>query len=55
MKQTMFRVLALTAMAGLTMAAGDAAAGKVAYDKNCHHFYFVPVDFPNRDGRASPV
>jgi len=35
MKKIMFTVLALTAMAGLGMAAADAAAGQAAYDKSC--------------------
>ena len=35
MKQTIFVVLAPMALAGLALAAGDAAAGKIAYDKSC--------------------
>lgn len=25
-------------------------ADQATYDVNCHHFFFVPVDFPSRDG-----
>jgi mono/diheme cytochrome c family protein len=46
MKQ-MFTVLALTAVAGLAMAA-DVAAGKVAYDKACKSCHGV-------DGVANPA
>jgi Cytochrome c553 len=35
MKPIMFSVVASLAMAGMALAAGDAAAGKAAYDKSC--------------------
>jgi hypothetical protein len=31
------------------------AADQASYDSACHHFYFVPVDFPNRDGVSGQV
>jgi hypothetical protein len=31
------------------------AAGQMNYDANDHHFYFVPVDFPSRDGVSGLV
>jgi hypothetical protein len=31
------------------------ASDRMAYDENCHHFFYVPVDFPHKDGVGGVV
>jgi len=31
------------------------ASDRMSYDQNAHHFFFVPVDFPSRDGQGGVV